>query len=89
MRTISAQEYLELLKDRDLNAIQLVKTRTLFGYKTLHFQLETYANLPESPTFLRVETNDIELDLPPFIEIKEEVTKKAAFRSSNLARTKK
>ena len=58
MRTISAQEYLQLKQDMDKDSMPLVKTRTLFGYNTLHFQLETYTNIPGSPTLLKVETNN-------------------------------
>ena len=90
MRNISAREYLEQIKDRDLNSVPLVKTRTIFGYNLFHFQLETYTNLPGSPTILKVDTDDKheQVTFPPFIKIKEDLTNNSAFSSASLAMTK-
>ena len=86
MRKISAREYVQMIKNRDQDAIPLIKTRTIFGYKDSHFWIETYKNLPNSFSILKVDTDHENPELPPFIKILEDVSRNPTYSSANLAK---
>lgn len=83
---ISAKEYAEYVRQRDTSLTQLQKIRTKFLYKQQSFDLETITNLKDNPTFLRCETEQENIDLPPYLKIIKEVTHDDEFSSYYLAR---
>ena len=89
MRKISAREYVQMIKNRDLDSTPLVKTRTIFGYKDSHFWVETYNNLSKPFSILKVDTDHEDVELPPFIKTVGNVTRNPAYSSANLARVDK
>ena len=58
-------------------------------YESQYFQIETYTNLEDYPTFLRVEalyeSQDGGVKIPPFLKIKSEITDDCKYSSKNLA----
>ena len=76
-RIITGREYdtihIDENLDEHLNQIRVL--RTSFIYKDQYFSLETCYNLDGLPTFLRVESHDDnEIELPPFLDVTEDVT---------------
>lgn len=74
MRSITAKDYLDLLKNKSDDRAPILKERTCFVYQTQSFMLEKYVDVPGSPSVLRVETNNEVVELPPFIAIEKEIT---------------
>ena len=50
--------------------------------------LETYKNLKDTPSILKIDTDHEDIKLPPFIPIVKDVTKDFNFSSVNLAKRK-
>ena len=50
--------------------------------------LETYKNLEKTLSILKVDTEEDEIELPPFIPIVKDVTNDPAYSSTNLAKKK-
>jgi len=90
---ISQRDYNNLLSHRDDNHLPVFKTRRSFLYENQHYQLDIY-NAPchvrcqglvllETCTTLRDE--EIAKTLPPFLQVKKNVTGDPAFSMYNLS----
>ena len=64
----------------------LHKLRSCFVYENQAYIIETITNVEGRPTFLRAETMDHEVKIPPFINAVRDVTDDEAFSGSNLAK---
>lgn len=67
MKIISAKEYIEYVRGCDTTLHTLEKLRSKFIFDTQPYILETITNLPGRPTFLRIETQNESVKIPPFL----------------------
>jgi len=86
-RLISAVEYATLLPYQEPHTRVVKKRRTCFVYNDQYFELDTFAAPHEGLTILELELTEENdrIDLPPFIEVLEEVTMKRNFSNRALA----
>ena len=89
MRSITAKDYLDLLKNKSEDRAPILKQRTCFMYLTQYFILERYVDVPGQPTVLRLESKNEKVELPPFISIEREITNEKPFSSASLATLKR
>lgn len=76
-RQISAREYIELQETQKCpKKKNLKKLRQCFIYDSQYFLVETFLNIDDQPSLLRIETSKEhkELSIPSFLEIVREVT---------------
>ena len=77
-RQITAREYIELSENPDESRQNIKKLRQCFIFNRLYFMIETFQNLENHPSILRVETTEHSgekmVKLPPFLKIVREVT---------------
>lgn len=76
-RQISAREYIELQETQKCpQKKNLKKLRQCFIYDSQYFLVETFLNVDDQPSLLRIETSKEhkELKIPSFLEIVREVT---------------
>lgn len=83
---ISEQEYNELKKHCREGFGIIKKTRHVFDYKGLTFELDIFPFWKDK-AFLEAEVSseDAEIPVPPFIEVIKEVTDDISYRNSSLA----
>ena len=55
-RQITAREYIELCENTDATKSKIMKTRQCFIYERQYFMVETFLNLENNPSILRVES---------------------------------
>ena len=86
-KEISKAEYDKLLKNREPDQDTLNKTRFLFEYDGLTYELDLFKDDLKGLAILEVELKDIDqkIDLPPFLKIEKEVTGNKNYNNYNLA----
>lgn len=87
-RQITAREYIELSESTDTTKKRIIKQRQCFIYERQYFMVETFMNLENNPSILRVESTK-ERDktkLPPFIKIIREVTNEDTYETWFMAK---
>jgi len=82
-RQITAREYIELIESPDLTKRKILKTRQCFIYERQYFMVETFLNMENHPSILRVDstTERTKMKLPPFLKIVREVTHDNAYET--------
>ena len=74
-RVMSGREYEEFLRNQmDTSRKPVQIFRTSFVYEGQYFRLETITNIPGNVTFLRSETHQDEVTLPPFVPVEKEIS---------------
>ena len=65
-----------MIEHQDNTKKKIKKIRQCFIFERQYFMVETFLNLPNSPSILRVETTSEskKMKLPPFLDILREVT---------------
>jgi CYTH domain-containing protein len=86
-RQITAREYIELCENTDITKKKIIKTRQCFIYDRQYFMVETFLNLENHPSIIRVEstTEKSKTKLPPFLKIVREVTNDNAYETWMMA----
>jgi CYTH domain-containing protein len=86
-RTIDPREYLALLAQRDPQRQTLRKRRRCFVYEGHYFELDTFKDRLEGKQILEVEVNELDepVELPPFVDIEQEVTGELKWSNWSLA----
>ena len=87
-RQISAREYIEMIEQyKDQSKRVLKKSRQCFIYDQQYYLVETFLNVDNQPSLLRVETTkeQKELQIPSFLDVIREVTHDKEYISSNMA----
>lgn len=87
-RQITAREYIELSQRPDLSKRKIMKTRQCFIYERKYFMIETFLNIENNPSVLRVDfTQDrtTKMKLPPFVTVVREVTDDNAYQTWRMA----
>ena len=66
-RQITAREYIELIENLDETKKKIIKTRQCFIYDSDYFMVETFLNVENNPSILRVDrsTESSKTKLPP------------------------
>lgn len=87
-KIISGKEYLNLSKQQDPSTSIVKKTRICFLWKNQYFELDIFGQPHQGLMILEAELDNESdnIELPPFIEIKEEVTDKVQYQNNNLAK---
>lgn len=88
-RQISAREYIEIVEtNRDMEKKILKKVRQCFMYDNQYFMVETFLNVEDQPSFLRIETaNEFkQIRIPEFLKVVREVTFEVNYNSINMAK---
>jgi CYTH domain-containing protein len=88
-RRISPGEYLELLEGADPERAPINKTRFCFAYESFYFEMDALLREDGSTLWvLEIETPgpQVEIIMPPGIDVLREVTDDPQFRNSYLAR---
>lgn len=87
-RQITAREYIELLENLDDTKKKIIKTRQCFIYDSDYFMVETFLNVENNPSILRVDHSkqSSKTKLPPFIKIIREVTDDLAYETYMMAK---
>ena len=75
-RQLSAREYIEMLDHAAAGCKELKKFRQCFIFEQQYFMVETFLNLDQQPSILRIETakDQSEITLPSWLTIYKEVT---------------
>ena len=86
-REISKSEYEKYLKKSNSNKITVNKTRFVFKYNDQIFELDVFKGPLKGLAILEIELEDKddEVDLPPFLPLKKEVTKNKNYTNFFLA----
>lgn len=84
-KIITARKYLEFIQQKDPERVTLKKKRTSFIYKGQAYMVDTLMNIQGNPAFLRAETIDGSILIPPFIEVIKDVTADEIYTSKNMA----
>ena len=86
-RQISAREYMEMLQHADPERSPVHKTRSCFLYDGQYFELDVFHGKLQGLVLLEVELDSVyqEINLPPFLYLKKEVTNDAAYNNYELA----
>ena len=86
-KQITAREYIELIENLDETKKKIIKTRQCFIYDSDYFMVETFLNVENNPSILRVDrsTESSKTKLPPFIKIIREVTEDLAYETYIMA----
>ena len=89
-RRITAREYADMLLRADPDRMPIQKLRTCFVWGRHYFELDTFVSPRQGLHLLEVEFDEpgAELELPPFLEVLEEVTEKPEYSNAQIARTK-
>jgi len=76
-----------LEQSRDPSKKILKKVRQCFIYEKQYFYVETFLNVDEQPSFLRIETStkDGEIIIPSFVKVVREVTHDKHYTSSEMS----
>jgi CYTH domain-containing protein len=88
-RQISAREYIEIFEQsRDTDKKVLKKVRQCFMHDNQYFIVETFLNVDDQPSFLRIETaNDVtEIRIPEFLKLVRDISNDKAYTSLNMSR---
>ena len=88
-RIITGREYEDMLSQLIDPAMKTLRIlRASFIFEQYYFQLETFTNIPGTPSFLLVESSNDgkEIKLPPFLKVEREVTGDDFYSTKNLAR---
>ena len=86
-RQISAREYIEMLDQAASGFIRLQIFRQCFIFEQQYMMVDTYLNVDQQVSLLRIETSkeQSELKIPSFVKILKEVTKDDHYASSSIA----
>uniref|UniRef100_A0A7S3EIU0 NadR/Ttd14 AAA domain-containing protein n=1 Tax=Rhodosorus marinus TaxID=101924 RepID=A0A7S3EIU0_9RHOD len=86
-RGINEKEYLTLLQHADPHRKTLRMKRRCFLYSDQYYVLDEIKNMFPPLSLLRTQTESIgtELDLPPFVEVEEDVTNREDYSVMNLS----
>lgn len=84
---IDREEYDQLLKHADPRRRSINKVRTCFVFNNLRFELDDLTSIEPDLYLMEVELTDKaqQVDLPPFIDVIEDVTENPAYKNSALA----
>lgn len=83
---ISEQTWLELLKEVDPESVPIKKVRHCFMYKSQLFELDIYPFWNDRATLeLEINSENQEIEFPPFIEIIKEVTEDKRYTNRSLS----
>lgn len=88
-RAITEKVYLDLLSQADSNRQTIKKQRTCFLWNDQYFELDYFLS-PRQRLWLleaEIESDEEELNLPPFITIEREVTDDTQYYNSEIAKT--
>jgi len=87
-RLISEKEYMRLRQMRDPKREPIHKRRTCFVWHERYFELDVFSGHQEGLVLLEVELGsmDEDVDWPPFLNIKRDVTGEPGFSNQELAR---
>jgi len=85
---ISQDEYIVLLDEADYRYRPIIKTRRCFLWKNQYFELDIFKDLKENLIILEIEVDDIltPIELPPFLNVLEEVTNNPSYSNKELAK---
>ena len=87
-REISSQEYQQLLKEADNSLNSIVKTRYVFEYEGLTFELDAYEFEKNYATMeVELESEETVITLPPYIKAIRDVTSDKRFKNKSLAKS--
>lgn len=85
-RELSEREYLELLGHSQRGAITIEKDRHIFDYAGLTYELDVYSFWDDRATLeAEVESEDVEIPVPPCVKLIKEVTLDRRYNNSRLA----
>ncbi|CDW74621.1 UNKNOWN [Stylonychia lemnae] len=73
-KIITARKYLDLIQQKDTSMNSMIKRRTCFIYEGQPYHVETILNVEGQPSFLRAETTNENVLIPPFIKVIKDVT---------------
>jgi len=87
---ITEQEYNNLAKLLDPKTNKIVKERICFFWNNQYFEIDRYAGHNQGITILKVEPVEtsggkVEIDIPPFINVYEDITDKKEYNERNMA----
>ncbi|MGN0667040.1 MAG: CYTH domain-containing protein [Huintestinicola sp.] len=89
-KTISREEYEGLLLERDEELVPIIKTRRVYSYGGLVFEMDSY---PFSDSLATIEaelpSEDAALNIPPYFHVIKEVTGDKRYSNANLALNQK
>ncbi len=85
-RTVSAEEYDKLIKERDTSLVPVIKTRRILMYNNQRFEIDSYAFSDIYATMeLEIDSVNTPIDLPPFVDVVKEVTGNHDYSNAVLA----
>lgn len=87
-RPISQKEYIQYLMEGDMSLRSVHKTKYRFTYANQRFEIDIYPFSKEKAIMFRYAEND-RIELPPEIEILQEVTGVPEYKNKQLAATQK
>ena len=84
---LTPEEYLEELTNADVSCKQIFKTRYCLSYNNQYFEIDIYPDM-ENEAILEIELSneDEKIQIPEFINVIEEVTKKEEYKNASLAK---
>ena len=82
-RQIGARDYIELSENPDPERVSVSKLRQCFIFERQYFMIETFLNIANHPSILRIETTNEtkKTKLPPFMNTIREVTSEDAYET--------
>eukprot|EP01017_Pseudomicrothorax_dubius_P038511 TRINITY_DN5782_c0_g1_i2.p1 TRINITY_DN5782_c0_g1~~TRINITY_DN5782_c0_g1_i2.p1 ORF type:complete len:474 (+),score=88.91 TRINITY_DN5782_c0_g1_i2:114-1424(+) len=85
-KRLTQREYEELCKYQDKSTGKIVKERVSFLCEKNHFIHDKFLNVDDGVEILRVETDQINLKLPPYLKIEKEITNVPFYSSFELSK---
>lgn len=85
-RRLTPREYVTLMSSRDPGRDTIHKDRQCFVWAGHYIELDTFRDLPIQILEVEVADLDEELELPPFVEVLDEITGVGAYSNYNLAK---
>jgi len=88
-RQISAREYIESLDQRKRTSKDIKKFRQCFIYQGQYYIVETFLNVDQQPSLLRLETSNEQskMQMPKFIKVLREVTMDEQYSRNELCKS--
>lgn len=87
-RELSEAEYLDLLKRRQEGTATIEKDRHIFSWSGLRYELDIYTFWSDKATLeAEVESEDVEIKIPPCVKLIRDVTLDRRYNNSRLARS--
>ena len=84
---LTEEEYINELLNSDPNKGQIIKTRYCLSYNNQYFEIDIYPFWKDKAIAeIELSSENQKIDLPPFLEVIEEVTDNISYRNSEIAK---